>query len=93
THDSFYQSLSNIKVNEFTGEKDLIFGDIVQITSQPSDTGDKPLVFHSMIYIGDGKYINKLSNLDIYIQDLESILDTFEAWKKRILRVVRDVST
>ncbi|WP_422134168.1 hypothetical protein [Endozoicomonas sp. ALD040] len=93
THDSFYESLSNIKIYEFTGEKDLDFGDIVQITNNTSHTERKPLVFHSVVYIGNGKYISKLSKEDIYIQDLESILDTFELWKKGSLRVVKDLST
>lgn len=83
-HDAFFESLPNIKVIEFTGEQDLRFGDIVQITEQPACVEHKPLVYHSVVYIGDGKYISKISELDIYFQDLESILDTTEARKKDV---------
>ena len=89
-HDAFYESLPNVKVIEFTGEQDLSFGDIVQIKAQPVYVGDKPSVCHSMVYLGDGIYINKISGLNIFIQDLESILDTCETWKKGSLRIIRD---
>ncbi|WP_257283692.1 hypothetical protein [Endozoicomonas sp. SESOKO1] len=90
-HDAFYESLPNVKVTEFTGEQDLSFGDIVQITAKPDSVGYKPLVYHSVVYLGDGIYISKISGLNIYIQDLDSILDICKSWKKGSLRVIRDV--
>ncbi|WP_252179600.1 hypothetical protein [Endozoicomonas sp. 4G] len=92
-YDAFYESLPYIKVTEFTGEQDLRFGDIVEITEQPACVEHKPPVYHSMVYIGDGKYISKISGLDIYIHDRESILDMVEDWKKGNLRVIREADT
>ena len=91
--DSFYDSIPSVKITPFAGEEHLKLGDIVQITCLSLCDGHEPTPSHSMVFIGEGKYISKHAGDDIYIQDLDSILNTFKDWKEGTLRVVRDVST
>ncbi len=78
----WYENLSFASLLEFD-EKDLKWGDIVQLLAQGE-------LKHSLFYLGNGKYINKHGGGEIYFQDLRCAQKKYPSDSVRIIRLSQD---
>lgn len=78
----WYENLPFASLLQFD-EKDLKWGDIVQLLAQGE-------LEHSLFYLGNGKYINKHGGGEIYFQDLRCAQKKYPSDSVRIIRISPD---
>ena len=76
---------NGFQVFDITGEdfqeSMLLPGDLLQLHSQYT-------VYHSMIYIGHGKYINCHGKSDIFFQKFDAVLEEY-IYTPKIIKIIR----